>query len=93
MCVCVCVCYAQPMHWFEMIFTCFGFVQMVFTDVKNRRLYTSTDEMQSHKNYSLPASSDDIRMHNGNSSWMLLYDYYQRKVQQLWVFEYDNLKM
>ena len=64
----------------------FCVVQMVFTDVKNKHLYTSTDEMKTHKVVPLPAAADDIRMHPEKSDWMLLYDYYQRKVMQLLLF-------
>ena len=59
------------------------FVQMVFTDVKNKRLYMSADEMNTHTSAPLPAAVDDLHMHPENSDWMLLYDYYHRKVRQL----------
>ena len=65
------------------------FVQMVFTDVKNKRLYMSADEMNTHTSAPLPAAVDDLHMHPKNSDWMLLYDYYHRKVRHDWMLLYD----
>ena len=53
---------------------------MIFTDLKNKCMYTSVDELKTNKTVPLPVSVDNIYMHPTNSDWLMLYDYYQRKV-------------